>query len=485
MNTQTVNSGFFQRLRAALATGDYERDFRAWILTGVAALMTVVGTALAVDDLLTGHYSIAAVIMICPLAMLAAILLIAYRNDTRAAAMIVIGGLFVADVIVLVLFGGRSTGAYVFLPAILVIAATAESRRFAIVTAAGCVAVLIFGLLLATTHWPFPFILDTERAFRGAVRISIVTGAICFYCMLLYSRASDRLRERLVDAQALSLQSQKLESIGTLAAGVAHEINTPVQYVSDNLNFIAESCAQLKTCIERISAVAGDNASKDTQLQAAICQAMQDNDIDFALDELPQALKETGEGLRRIRSIVQAMKVFSHPGQESRALVDINEAVQSTLVVCRNRWKAVAEVITDFDESLPAVDCKPDEINQVILNIIVNAADAINESIVSGRMQRGEIRVSTRRRGKWVEIEVADNGPGIPDDVRQRIFDPFFTTKEVGHGTGQGLAISWDVVVNRHGGELLCASHPDKGTRFRVRLPVTDERAALPPDGQR
>ena len=171
------------------------------------------------------------------------------------------------------------------------------------------------------------------------------------------------------------------------------------------------------------------------------------------------------------------MKDFSHPGTDEKTPTDLNKAIESTITVCRARWKYVADLETDFQDGLPPVPCQVGEFNQVILNIVVNAADAIGDIVGDGGEGKGRITVSTRRDGEFVEIRVSDTGGGIPEEIRQNIFDPFFTTKEVGKGTGQGLAISHDVIVNKHGGTIDIEVDPGVGTTFIVRLPIEAESA--------
>jgi signal transduction histidine kinase len=169
------------------------------------------------------------------------------------------------------------------------------------------------------------------------------------------------------------------------------------------------------------------------------------------------------------------MKEFSHPGQDEKTAIDINKTIESTITVARNEWKYVAEMATDFDASLPLVPCLPGELNQVILNLIINAAHAIADVIAENSTEKGLIKVSTRHKEHWAEIQISDTGPGIPEKIRHRIFDPFFTTKEVGKGTGQGLAISYTVIVEKHRGTLNLETDEGKGTTFTICLPLNDK----------
>ncbi|MGE5476525.1 MAG: PAS domain S-box protein, partial [Bacteroidales bacterium] len=264
---------------------------------------------------------------------------------------------------------------------------------------------------------------------------------------------------QLKSAQREALQSSRMASVGQLAAGIAHEINTPIQYIGDNLRFIAESMADVAGAISE-----GRDAGN-----TAFDAAMDSHDVAYLLDEVPRAVSQSLEGVAQVARIVLSMKEFSHPGSSSKAMADLNRALDSTLTVTRNTWKHVAQLHCDFQPDLPPVPCYAGELNQVFLNLIVNAAQAIE---AAGRRGDGRISVSTRLEGDQVVIRVADNGTGIPDSIREKIFDPFFTTKDVGKGTGQGLAISRDVVVIKHGGRIDVESRDGEGATFIVRLPV-------------
>jgi|GEM_PF-2799190 len=266
-------------------------------------------------------------------------------------------------------------------------------------------------------------------------------------------------------------QAQKLESIGQLAAGIAHEINTPTQYVGDNTRFIKdafEDVGVLFTTLTELKESANGSVSVD-----AIEQAMEKADVEYLQDEVPRALEQSIEGVERVAKIVRAMKEFSHPAQD-KTPVDLNAAIQSTVTVASNEWKYVAEVHTEFDPELPLVTCLPGQFNQVILNMIVNAAHAIADVIGNEPSDKGSITVSTGIVNGWAQIRIADSGAGMPEDVKRRIFDPFFTTKEVGKGTGQGLNIAHTVVVEKHGGTIEVDSTPGEGTCFTIQLPIDD-----------
>jgi signal transduction histidine kinase len=194
-------------------------------------------------------------------------------------------------------------------------------------------------------------------------------------------------------------------------------------------------------------------------------------DVEYLLAEIPKAIEQSLDGTRRIAKIVQSMKDFSHPGTGIKQPSDLNHAIESTITVAQSEWKYVAEMETNFEASLPPVPCLLGEFNQVILNIIVNAAHATTEVVGDGSSGKGKIRVSTRQDGEWAEVSISDSGGGIPEKYRQKIFDPFFTTKQVGKGTGQGLAIAHRV-VKKHGGTLTFETEIGKGTTFFIRLPL-------------
>lgn len=267
--------------------------------------------------------------------------------------------------------------------------------------------------------------------------------------------------------------AQKMESLGTLASGVAHEINTPIQYVGDNIRFAQNSFSDLVSLLHKCRAALA--AAGNPEAIAEIERDEKRIDLEFLLGEVPQSLTQSLEGISQVATIVKAIKEFSHPGQEEAVDTDLNAVIETTLVVSRNQWKYVAEVEVDLDATLPLVTCHPGDINQVVLNLVVNAAQAIGEHPQNGP---GRIQVSTKRSNGCAEIVVQDNGCGIPPDMIKRVFDPFFTTKDVGKGTGQGLAICFAIITQKHHGTIDCVSTPGEGTTFRIRLPLTTTAAA-------
>jgi PAS domain S-box-containing protein len=269
-------------------------------------------------------------------------------------------------------------------------------------------------------------------------------------------------------------QAQKLESIGQLAAGIAHEINTPTQYVGDNVRFFNRAFADLDRVLDVHDRLVSWLKEQGPLPEAAaqILEEAAPVRSTYLRREIPKALGDALEGVERVSRIVRAMKEFSHPGTEEKQQVDLNHAIESTLTVSRNEWKYVAELVTRLDPELPRVPCLPGEFNQVILNLIVNAAHAIADVVKGEPGRKGRITVSTKAVADWVEVRVQDTGPGIPARIQHRIFEPFFTTKSVGKGSGQGLALARSVIVERHGGTIHFETEPGKGTTFVLRLPV-------------
>jgi len=318
---------------------------------------------------------------------------------------------------------------------------------------------------------PFEFVtpLDRLSGERGEVRwtgtCEEAAGTKIVRGLMLDITEFRRLGRELAAAQ-------KLESVGRLAAGVAHEINTPVQFVSDNVDFLKTSTNDLAAVVAAYRALQDAVQSRaDVAAAAGLArEAEKTADLDYILENAPRAIESSLEGLERIATIVRSMKEFAHPDQSTKSAADLNHAIQSTLTVAHNEYKYVAELETDFGE-LPQVMCYLGEINQVVLNLVVNAAHAISD-VVKDTGARGTLTVRTRLDGEEVEIAIGDTGTGIPAPVRDKVFDPFFTTKEVGKGTGQGLAIAHSVVVKKHGGTLRFETECGKGTTFFIRLPV-------------
>ena len=300
-------------------------------------------------------------------------------------------------------------------------------------------------------------------------RTPIRDGEQCTGAVITYR---DMTGQRKLEAKLR--QAQKMESIGQLAAGIAHEINTPTQYIGDNSRFLAEAFDDLRellTACEDLQRTKGDSTIPDPQISRILAAAKQ-ADLAYLVDEIPTAISQSLDGVQRVAKIVRSMKEFSHPSEDVKQPVDLNRAIENTITVSRNEWKYVAEVITEFDPQLPPVPCFSGDLNQVILNLIINAAHAIAEKISQTPEHKGMIRVSTRLDGSNVEICLADSGTGIPEAVRSRVYDPFFTTKPVGRGTGQGLAIAHAIIMEKHRGTIDFESEVGQGTTFIIRLPL-------------
>ena len=377
---------------------------------------------------------------------------------------------------------------------------TRSDRRFSIYRSAvmGLVGGAAFGasfpliaVMVAAPGFNIPAAHDAQSVLYIVDTAPLVLGAIGWILGRIYGRlrstqeAVEETVERrtealtsalseLKHAQARLLNAQKLEAIGGLAAGVAHEINTPIQFIGDNARFLSEAFEDLSPFHEAAVELAGAVKANGScpGMTDAFYAAMDQADLVFLQEELPVAANQALEGVGRLAEIVQALKDFSHPGEETKSPLDLNKSIESTLTICRSEWKYVADVDTDLDPGLPMVLALGGPINQALLIIIVNAAQALEEKLPDG--EKGNIKIGTSTADGHVVVSIEDDAGGIPEDIQDRIFEPFFTTKEVGKGSGQGLAIARSVIVEQHGGDLTFSVRPGIGTTFHLTLPIDE-----------
>ena len=276
-------------------------------------------------------------------------------------------------------------------------------------------------------------------------------------------------RKRL---EARLSQAQKMESVGQLAAGIAHEINTPIQFVGNNIQFLEGAFDDLVELIGLYDQLYESLAGKDPDnpLVAKLTEQREIADLEFLQEECPSAIKQSREGIDSVATIVRAMKEFSQPANEAKSALDLNKAVQNVLAVSVNQYRDIAQIETNLQADLPPAICLGGQINQALLNVLGNASEAISEH---GDAGHGRIWIDTSLKDDAIELKIQDNGVGIPQEIQDRIFDPFFTTKEVGKGSGQGLAFVYDVIVNKHEGSIHVASQPGEGSTFVLRLPLS------------
>ena len=316
------------------------------------------------------------------------------------------------------------------------------------------------------------------------VKVTVLTiGLITVFSVLctlfnLNIRASIKSREQ-AEATRREMEtrlrlSQKLESVGMLAAGVAHEINSPAQFITDNMHFLKNSFEHIHGIIlahRELARLAKENSA----LTAAAAQAEaadSEHEGDYLIEEVPKTIEQSLHGLERIRRIVGSLKEFSHPNNAGKEPADINRAIETAIAVSQHEWKYVAEIVTELDPALPPVPCVLDEFSQAILNLLINAAHAIEEALKARGETKGLITIRTRQESGSVVIEIQDTGSGIAPENRSRIFELFFTTKEIGKGTGQGLSIAQNIIVQGHAGTINFTTEVGKGTTFNVRLPL-------------
>lgn len=319
-----------------------------------------------------------------------------------------------------------------------------------------------------------PFLNDEGKPYKYvAMRVDITSQKKNEQQLIARNKEIEQAHKELETSQNMMLHAEKLASVGQLAAGIAHEINTPIQFVGDNTRFLQESFLDLMRLVavyEELGTAANEGKALPELIDRV--QALSEEvEVDYLAEEVPSAIKQSLEGVERISKIVRSMKDFSHPGTDHLENIDLNNSIESTINVSRNEWKYVAEMDIEFDSDLSLVPCYPGELNQVILNIIVNAAHAIEDSREDND-PLGTITISTKLINEEVEIRITDSGSGMPEEVKKRIFEPFFTTKGVGKGTGQGLAIAYAVIVDKHKGRVTVDSELGKGTTFVIYLPM-------------
>ncbi len=350
----------------------------------------------------------------------------------------------------------------------------------------------ISGVQAAHDAQPVLYIVDLAPLVLGLTGLGIGV----FHSRLVRIRRSIELTvtERTADlqralddlsaAQAELLNSQKLEAIGGLAAGIAHEINTPIQYVGDNTKFVEESLNNLLNVVSASArlAAAASEANEVSGLVEAYESAARDAEVDYLATEVPNAIKESLDGIEQVAAIVRALKSFAHPGTDQKSASDLNEMITDTVAVARGEWKTAAEVdLSGLSSELPLVPVLAGPLKQVFLNMIINAVHAIEDAFAESG-GKGLITISTAENDGFAEIAIADNGAGIPPEVGDRIFEPFFTTKTVGKGSGQGLAIA-QTMVGKHDGTLTFESEVGTGTVFTIRLPI-EVAAEVETEGQ-
>ena len=285
------------------------------------------------------------------------------------------------------------------------------------------------------------------------------------------------LERQVEEKTSQLLQAQKLESMGQLAAGIAHEVNTPMQFIGNNTDFLKQVFEDLGELMEKslkICAQAKDGRVDDELLEE-MDEALEDADVEYLTGEAGKAIGKIQDGVSRVVDIVKGMRELAHPGGREKTRADLNQTIQNSISVCRNEWKYVADLELNLDDGLPLVECFPSEVSQCVINLVVNAAHAVGDATGQGSEGKGTIIVSTQTDGDWMEIRVADTGTGIPEEAQPHIFEFLYTTKEVGKGTGQGLSLVHRVVVDNHGGEISFETAPGTGTTFLLRLPVKSQ----------
>lgn len=273
------------------------------------------------------------------------------------------------------------------------------------------------------------------------------------------------------DDTSMRPHTARLETLGVMASGIAHEINTPIQFIGDNLQFIGDSFGAIDQLLERYAALhdAARTADVLNEESDSVGRVLEEIELEFLREELPGAITQSLAGIHQVAGIASAMKTFAHRGSAEKEMADINQAIDMTVAISRNEWKYDADLELSLDPALPKVACHVGELCQVWMNMIVNAAHAIK---AKPDLVRGHIEITTSTQNGMVEIVIADNGTGIPKNLREQVFEPFFSTKQVGKGSGQGLAICQNIIKEQHDGDIQLWSDVGQGTRFTVRLPI-------------
>lgn len=275
----------------------------------------------------------------------------------------------------------------------------------------------------------------------------------------------------LKSVQSQLIHQEKMASIGQLAAGIAHELNNPLGYISGNFTALEKYTTFLVEYIEFFEKNLPDSTVNNDfeKLKRSLSAFKQEKKLEFIISDLPDLFKESKEGVTRAVNIVQNLRAFSHVDTLNQIInYNLNKGIEDTLLVAKNEYKYHASIELDFAEDLPYLKINGGEVNQVLLNIIVNASQAFDKN---KDIAENIIRISTYKTNKFLICEIKDNGPGIPKNIQNKIFDPFFTTKEVGKGTGLGLSISYDIIVNKNKGQLLLDSNIGEGATFIIKLP--------------